>query len=62
MKKIFYKVYIKTIDNVEYNIKTEQTHNEIVNYNGNYGMVSIMDTAGIVYTFALKNIIVIKHN
>ena len=61
MKKTYYDVFIKTIDGSEFRLRTEQTHDEIVNYNGNYGMICIDDEQGIVYTFALKNIIVLKH-
>lgn len=61
MKKIYYKCYVKTIDGAEYNLNTEQTHEDCINYDGNYGMVCIEDKDGTVYTFALKNIIVFKH-
>lgn len=61
MKKVYYDVYVKTIDGQEYNLKTEQTQEDIINYNGNYGMVCIENEDGTVYTFALKNILVIKH-
>lgn len=62
MRKIVYEVYVKTVDNVEHHVKTEQTHDDIISYDGNYGLISVTDTEGLVYTFALKNIILLKHN
>lgn len=61
MKKQYYNVYVKTIDGEQYHLITSQTQDDITNYNGNYGMICIEDREGVVYTFALKNIIVIKH-
>lgn len=34
MKKVYYDVYVKTIDGQD-NLKTEQTQEDIINYNGN---------------------------
>ena len=33
MKKVYYDVYVKTIDGQEYNLKTEQTQEDIIKAN-----------------------------
>ena len=62
MKTQTYTVYIKTLDEEEYTLKTKQTIDEILNYNDNYGLVGIEDINEDVYIFATRNILVIKHS
>lgn len=65
MNKLYYDVHITTVDDFVYRLRTTQTLDEIINCNSDFctqnGLICIENEDGTVYTFAVKNILVMRH-